>query len=367
VINRANIPVIPQNFGQVGSKQKTLKIRHPQVKSRIYEQPPYRHDFINFKMMSGNEILLNLENSEFLRNSELVNALIELSKRKDQRKHDWEIHPYTKLAFDEVKKRSGQFEPKHVSQLCHAMKRLNYNNNDFWDKMVVQVSKVIHKFSGNELADFMDLYSPDVEDDLDDDSIYLDKEIMKKQMRERADGEFLQRIVTIFPQYVKNLDLNRLIKVCEVCVKQNLGDDRLYSNFLFFYIEKKIASVKIPQYLKILKVLGDKRYTEDIIFWNNFIFPWIYTKPRNQSEAQHLWEALIALKVKCPELSCEIPINYIESLLKKFELIDGFVNLNQEAKDTIVEIGDLPEGVRTTIQKHTTLASKSLQTLLTFH
>lgn len=197
-------------------------------------------------------------------------------------------------------------------------------------------------------------------DDLDDDSIYLDKEIMKKQQRERADGDFLQRIVTIFPQHVKSLDLERLIKVSEICVKKNLGDDRLYSNFLFFYIEKRIISVKFQQYLRILKVLGDKRYTDDIIFWNNFIFPWIYTKPRNQSEAQQLWESLIALKVKCPELSCEIPINYIESLLKKFELIDGYEGLNQEAKDTILEVGDLPEGVRSTIQKHTSLASKFL-------
>jgi hypothetical protein len=40
------------------------------------------HDFINFKTMaSGNEILLNLDNCDNLRNGELVSALIELARR----------------------------------------------------------------------------------------------------------------------------------------------------------------------------------------------------------------------------------------------------------------------------------------------
>ncbi len=39
------------------------------------------HDYLNFKTMPGNEILLYLENPENLRNSELASALNELTKR----------------------------------------------------------------------------------------------------------------------------------------------------------------------------------------------------------------------------------------------------------------------------------------------
>lgn len=39
------------------------------------------HDFINFKEMTSNEILLNLENYENFTHSELVGGLIELSTR----------------------------------------------------------------------------------------------------------------------------------------------------------------------------------------------------------------------------------------------------------------------------------------------
>ena len=44
-------------------------------------QPIPIHDFMNFKNMSSNEILLNLDNVENLATSELVGGLIELSKR----------------------------------------------------------------------------------------------------------------------------------------------------------------------------------------------------------------------------------------------------------------------------------------------
>lgn len=39
--------------------------------------------------MSGNEILLNLDNNENLAHSELISGLIELGKRDKDGKHDW--------------------------------------------------------------------------------------------------------------------------------------------------------------------------------------------------------------------------------------------------------------------------------------
>lgn len=39
------------------------------------------HDYMEFKKMSGNEILLNMQNSKYFRDSEIVNALNEFSKR----------------------------------------------------------------------------------------------------------------------------------------------------------------------------------------------------------------------------------------------------------------------------------------------
>jgi len=61
-------------------KIKTVNIRAKGVKA----QATPIHDFINFKKMSGNEIILNLENHDNLTNSELVSGLMELGKKDNK-------------------------------------------------------------------------------------------------------------------------------------------------------------------------------------------------------------------------------------------------------------------------------------------
>lgn len=64
--------------------------------------------------MSGNEILLNLDNCENLRNSELIGGLLELAKRDKNKEHDWNNHPYVAKCMDDIKKRIGMFHHKNV-------------------------------------------------------------------------------------------------------------------------------------------------------------------------------------------------------------------------------------------------------------
>lgn len=66
-----------------------IKIKVNHTRARYNSQPIPIKDFINFKKMSGNEILLNLDNNENLAHSELISGLIELGKRDKDGKHDW--------------------------------------------------------------------------------------------------------------------------------------------------------------------------------------------------------------------------------------------------------------------------------------
>jgi hypothetical protein len=227
--------------------------------------------------------------------------------------------------------------------------RLNINSPEIWDLLATHIIRIIHKFDSRSLANILDIFVPALEESLQDDVVYLDKEIAKKQKSERCDNAFLQRIVTILPIHVKKLTVPQLVRVSEVCSQRKLGDRRFYKEFLFFYVEKLIKGFNIGQYVRILRVLGDLKYTEDLIFWNEFIFPRIYMKPLSQKEAKIIWDALIALKLKCPELNCTIPI---ESLLKKYELIEGYEQFSDEIKDDMKNFGDLPQGVKNKISSH---------------
>ena len=58
-----------------------MVVKKRNIPVRVDKLPIPTKDFINFKIMGGNEILLNLDNHENLRNGELVSGLYELSKR----------------------------------------------------------------------------------------------------------------------------------------------------------------------------------------------------------------------------------------------------------------------------------------------
>lgn len=94
-------------------------------------------------------------------------------------------------------------------------------------------------------------------------------------------------------------------------------------------------------YLRIVKVLGDLRYTEDHIFWNEFVFQRIYKEPLTKDEATQLYDTLIGLKLKCPEINCEIPIKYVETLIVQFDTIENFDDLDPVVKSSIKHMGDV--------------------------
>lgn len=82
----------PDGFGKIQNGPMKVKLRVNNIRSNIKYQTPPIKEFINFKKMSGNEILLNLDNCENMMNSELVGGLLELAKRDKNGEFDWNSH-----------------------------------------------------------------------------------------------------------------------------------------------------------------------------------------------------------------------------------------------------------------------------------
>lgn len=64
--------------------------------------------------MSGNEIILNLENHENFATSELIGGLIELGNRDRNYAYNWNNHPITATALKDLKNRIGAMNAKNV-------------------------------------------------------------------------------------------------------------------------------------------------------------------------------------------------------------------------------------------------------------
>ena len=75
--------------------------------------------------MGGNEILLNLDNNEHLRNPELIGGLTALAQRDKNKEHDWNSHPTTVKCLEDLGKRIARMNSSNVINTAIILDRLN--------------------------------------------------------------------------------------------------------------------------------------------------------------------------------------------------------------------------------------------------
>ena len=98
------------------SKARPLNFKVSSINKRanVKRQPTPVHDYINFKQMSGNEILINLNNVENLGQYELMAGLLELSKRDKKHEHNWNTNPITARCIKVYKERARGYNAKRT-------------------------------------------------------------------------------------------------------------------------------------------------------------------------------------------------------------------------------------------------------------
>lgn len=111
----------PEHFGDISKGPAKVIIKKREISARINKQPIPIKDFINFKVMSGNEIILNLDNIENLRNGEMISGMLELGKRDKDNEFDWNSHPVTAKCIKELKKRMGTLNAMNALQAAMLM------------------------------------------------------------------------------------------------------------------------------------------------------------------------------------------------------------------------------------------------------
>lgn len=267
---------------------------------------------MNFKTMSGNEILLNLDNCENLRNSELVSGLIELARKDKKQEFDWNHHPISAKCLAEVNRRLHQFTSKNVLQTALLLDRLSILDQELWNKAATHTLRLLHRYKGRDMAMFLDLFDKDI----------LDDEGEPHNLR-KANEEFFERIVGLLPMQIKYLNKEQLIRSLEVLVRRSLGSDRLFRDYLLLKIEKNILKFSVDQYHRLLRSLADKQYVEDHVFWTQYAFRFVFENHDkterflSEEEAKKVWDALIYLKLKCPSIDIKEPITRVESFIPR--------------------------------------------------
>jgi hypothetical protein len=125
--------------------------------------------------MSGNEIILNLDNHENLANSELVSGLLELARRDKEKKFDWNAHPVTYRCLSDMRQRIPQLNAKNLLQTAILLDRLVVLDRSLWSVTSVNILRLLHKFKGRDMAVFLDLFDKDFLDEDGEPYVYIKK------------------------------------------------------------------------------------------------------------------------------------------------------------------------------------------------
>ena len=83
-------------------------------------------------------------------------------------------------------------------------------------------------------------------------------------------------------------------------------------------IEKYILKYPVPVYSRMIRVMADRQFVEDFIFWDKYAFKYIFTDPRrpegrlfSHKEAKDLWDSFVYLKLKCPSIDIKDVITHL--------------------------------------------------------
>jgi len=88
----------------------------------------------------------------------------------------------------------------------------------------------------------------------------------------KCEEVFFERIIGLYPMYVKQMNNYEIIRSLEVMVKRNIGSDRLFEHYVLFMVEKHVLRYSVELYSRLVRVLGEKGFASDFVFWDKFAF-----------------------------------------------------------------------------------------------
>jgi len=139
----------------------------------------------------------------------------------------------------------------------------------------------------------------------------------------KTDYVFFERIVGLLPMFIQGMNNQQVIRTLEVLVKRNIGSERLFDHYILASIEKHVLQYPVNLYSRLIRVMADKAFVEDFVFWDKFAFRYVYDDPRQgfertftHDEAKQLWDSFVYLKLKCPQIYIKDPLIQLEKFIR---------------------------------------------------
>ncbi|KRX10467.1 hypothetical protein PPERSA_08769 [Pseudocohnilembus persalinus] len=243
--------------------------------------------------MSGNQILLHLEEPNNLRETEICSALIELSKREIKEEIDWNQHEWIQNTLDHLLNHLDSFSPASVSYVTLGLFRLKINRQEIWDKLEHVVAKTMHKFTAKGFG-----------------YVYI-------SFLEANQGtqEFKETLASRLPIHIHKMNQQLIAKCFEQTVENKLMNDHLFDNHFHILFWRRLQWFG-AQYPTIINGMVQLQYKDDKEFWEDSFLPAIRKiKFQDEEQISELLSSLQNLEMSLG-IKVEQHVKYLEEQLE---------------------------------------------------
>ncbi len=273
--------------------QMKFRYRYSPTKN-LHSTPPSK-DLINFKRMSGNEILLNMQNAEYFRDEEVMECLRCFLMQDGLNQHNWEENSLFQHFFKRITERFSGFNSENKAIIVRTFKKLNIKDEKFW-KMAFMHFKMVHpSLKGRYFGYlFVDLLSrPDCSEEL------------KVEMTK------------LLPRELESFSPNDIAASFKIVVDNDLLNERLWHNHYHIILWRKPRFLRLENYPTLIDNMVKIEYLEETDWWNNSFLPnidFFLNKAHKPDVLAELIGSLERLNAAAPQIETQ---SYIKKLSER--------------------------------------------------
>lgn len=184
---------------------------NPQLNLKPSVPPSKTHDFIDFRTLTGNEVLYNLQNAQHFRPYEYSNAFLALGTKKGAPVgYEWEKNAFVQTALAEGKRKIPQFTCKVLTSLAHAWGRLGIKDPELWALLETHILRQFVTIEPRGLARSMVAFS-----------------------KVQGCEHFWTKVLDMLPVYLQKFHHSDAIRVIESLANKPELPAELYAQWLF--------------------------------------------------------------------------------------------------------------------------------------
>lgn len=268
-----------------------MKLRYRYSPTKNIDMTPPSTDLINFKRMTGNEILLNMQNAAHFRDQEVIECLRCFLLQDGVYDHDWEENELFQHFLKRITSKFSGFTSENKAVLIRTFKKLKIKNPDFWQMAFKQFMLIHPSLKGKYFGYFfVDLLSrPDCSEEL------------KVEMTK------------LLPRELETFSANDITASFKIVVDNDLLNERLWHNHFHIIFWRKPRFLRLENFPTLIDYMVKIDYLEETDWWNNSFLPNIDYYLNKSVKVEPLAELIASLE----RLNAAAPQIETQSYVKK--------------------------------------------------